>query len=903
MPPGGTIAEFQGVPCASVDVARARGFEGSRVTFEIDLAHFSPSFRFLITPLADPAPADPAGAISRVLSPVPPEAPLKQSIDSVGILLVGEVDHEGRLWPDPLLEILLHVESLSAVKSDSTGEVVRVRVTCADERLFYDRGLLERWSFNRRRGGGEVATDAVDSDGRPFTWETVAKIIARNLPGAPGVSAFPAKLAQVVASLEVEPMAAARTGLEALCRELRLLEPCLRWDGTIALHKAGDGRFGYAVGGKGDNSTPLPADHILWRGGSGRGTEMEATYVPDVVYVVGGAKIATVKLPGWEPVLDILGKIAPMDEARIKALTNNRRGLAWLSGWILSADTHKAIPGVSRDVAALLAEQAWLLWRAPLAEIDGNPGPNAHLAPMLPRAEYEAGARDEIIAETASFAPIVKQYLSDARSAARLAAEEELSRIRGLVARAVGAPAIGGGLRAPGGGAPSPATSRDPLSGVADETFFFDPSGDAGNRLSDSMAEGLASGRSASGELAVDSLVGPQTGITMDDFRQAMADARAISEIGKQAAPSLAEDYERSLRQRNENIPGSNANVLLDAAQEVLRLEQELLDQRTTLETAAIAVFGAVTADRDAEEFRALYDAARERIRRLAEQIAAASRQREATTALGQTEDEPITQLIHENLPLSIDTGASIYNEDKLVIRLSRLPGFISKRTDPITSPLDAFAEVNTKGPQQVPVTDVAEARFFPMPVTVTFGARVRPRRDRPWDPSGRVLTSEATGVAFLADTDEESFYRAVFVRGQGGNAIQSEASPELRARALPIRRPELVELVPRDGTGNRLALDRKAADLAGEVFAQPDKLIGEHFIFGRIWPVQCDGIVSAVRFVMRDRQAGFETHIHVGLSHPAEAVNPLRTRVRRPPGQEIHSATVDAVIREGLAP
>jgi hypothetical protein len=904
------VALYQGFPCAAVTFRRARGFAASSSTVELDLEAYGPGFTLRVDPHAAPVRSDPAAAMALVLGPpgapaLAPEAPRARALASYGDLILAEVDPEGRAWPvDGPLVIPLHVVRLETAARAADGSVSRVRLTLADDRMLWDRGLLSRWSYNRRRAGGELATDAVRPDGRPFTWADTARAILADLPRRPALGEFPARLADGLASLEAEPLAAAADGLGALVRQLRLAEPCLRLDGTVALHRAGEGRLGYAPGGRGGNTVPLPEALVLHAEGRGRGTEQEPTYVPDVVYVLGGPRIATVRLTGWEPVLVLAGKVHPLDEATVRRLTGGRLGLAWLQRWVLSPGAFKAVPGLPQDVAEVLADQAWRLYRAPLVEVLAQPeeapravpaaavdpaspargvallppltklGPNAHYLPLLPRAEAEAGGRDPIEADTVSFVPIASVYLSDSRAQLRLAAELELDRLRELirrtsVVRTGGVPLEGSPAKAPFAGA-----------------------GDAGNRFSDAYTERLT-----------EELVS-EAGVTVEAYRAALRDARAIAETRKQASESLAADYESALRARNDATPGGMANLLLDAAQEVLRLEAELLEARGSVETGSIAiigsVFGGISADVDAAAYAGLVEAAKERLRRLAEEALRAAREAAARAGAGGAEPEPVAHYQHLNMPRSLDPGASVYDADRGIVQLSRLPGFVERAdvVDPRT-PLERYDEANNKGPFQVEVADLAAARFLPLPVAVTFGARVRPRRDLPWGARGPATGLAATAV--VVETDEGTFYRAVFRRGAEGAPIRAEASPELRARAFPLRHPELVELIPLSGAGNRAALDASAAELARDAFAQPVLVAEERLLLARPWPVQCDGVVSAVEVALRERGAGFTTEVHVGLTPPIELRGPNETRPRVR-AAELHSTTRDAIVREGLS-
>ena len=63
--------------------------------------------------------------------------------------------------------------------------------------------------------------------------------------------------------------------------------------------------------------------------------------------------------------------------------------------------------------------------------------------------------------------------------------------------------------------------------------------------------------------------------------------------------------------------------------------------------------------------------------------------------------------------------------------------------------------------------------------------------------------------------SDQESYYTAAFKRVARGRAEPIEVAAVLQGQGVPVERPDLVELVPLEGGGNKGALDETAKTVA----------------------------------------------------------------------------------------
>ena len=188
---------------------------------------------------------------------------------------------------------------------------------------------------------------------------------------------------------------------------------------------------------------------------------------------------------------------------------------------------------------------------------------------------------------------------------------------------------------------------------------------------------------------------------------------------------------------------------------------------------------------------------------------------------------------------------------------------------------------------------------FVPKSPLVSFGAVLRPKVDRGL---ARPVTGgpqeRGASVIPAALTDQESYYTASFRRAAPGQAAPVALSDVPPGEGVAVSRPDLVELVPLEGAGNRGALDETAQTIAEALFKRPERVEAAKYSVARPWPVNCDGVVSGVEIALRPNGKGFVTTIHTGAA--SEVLDPLGrgTRPRVPRGQPS-----DAAAREGLSP
>lgn len=253
--------------------------------------------------------------------------------------------------------------------------------------------------------------------------------------------------------------------------------------------------------------------------------------------------------------------------------------------------------------------------------------------------------------------------------------------------------------------------------------------------------------------------------------------------------------------------------------------------------------------------------------------------------------------VVIKNVDRREDTGAHIYDAQLGIVQTS-------ERAVHVELDLDAFGKLDSI-PERP--TNFSHAKAVPCPVRVTFGAVVRPRTDRP--PSNRprtgdhLTTTPADPEAHCqpepnavpeAVTDEESHYIAAYRRTGRGQGVRVPLEQVPRDQAVRLYDPEMVELVPLEGTGNRPALDEQAERMALTRFLAAEQVITTRTTLARPWPVNCDGLVSNVEIRMRFKDGapcGFETTVTAGGQAPFARIRP------RP-----RTGTGDGAKREGMS-
>lgn len=861
----GTLITYQGHVARSVVFRRSRGWraDASQVVFAVE--DFPAGFTFRVPNGAaellrrGEPPTPDLGALRTGRRPPAPER--KRSLDWSGYLVLAEVQG-GEEWTTVVGP--LFVARVDQAR-EGAGSRATVAVTLVDERHLWAWGYARRWSFNRRRGDGTLAADSLKPTaegpaltagaGRPYTTAEIAQELAAQLPLGPSLVRTPPEWEEPNPGTELPPFAPAGPSLAALAVDLGLEEPCLGYDGSVSLWGGGEGRVGYAESGLGgENNRDLPAELRVGLGGTGQGLAVEHGYPEPFLLVVGGHRIRTVAVEPWEPVLQVGGRVVPLTEEVVRGLTLGAHGLLWLRSFVLDPDSYQASAGLDRATATLLREQAWRLFRLPFAvnEDDGSPGPNAHLLPLLPRAETQGGRRLPAEASYARFTAVHRTIApAESSSSIRLAAIRlRLVGLRNEIRSAV----------VPLSPATDPWSNDFGREGVTRALDFigFDREPEVG--AAEALSHGLGDGGGFSEALG-------------EDARWALGQALLLERLARlpSGIAALGQEYTALVREQGELERGEGTSALLALAIEAQALGREIQEHQRSIE---VAVFGGgILQPREAEQRRAFAVRAQALRRRMREAEHAIEERRRATRT-GPRAPQTLTVLL--NVPRAIDPGASIVDAAAGVIRTSALAGTLHSE------------EVPTPG---ATILD-------PAPVLVLFGAVVRPRTDRA---AGRPLTGAVPqGWGPHAADDRETFYARAFRRVAPGQVERVDERAIPPGAAAVIRRPDLVELLPLDGAGNVVELDQQAETIAVARSNRRDLISEKRATVARPWPVLCDGLVAEVEIRSRESQGapcGFLTSVTIGSR--AAPRNPFvgRTRTRGDP----FAGAADARTREGL--
>lgn len=911
--PGGAIAIYQGWVCCSVRLSRTRGIEATRSQIEFHCRGYPGSFR--IDPSVDVQPVDISPFLGRLTGTVTGgELPQPGVLRAAGELVLLEVTPDGRIYK--LRVAPLYVVSVNPARRSNAGEVSRLVVTLADARYRWDRGTAPRWSYNRVRADGSIAADSVKRDGSSFTWQEIAGDLVGALHEGPRLGRVPPGLQISSGPFGFAPYSASVEGLGELARVRRLEQPCLAWDGSVSLWSPGEGRLGYApVTATGqaqgaENSMDLPPELMLHKAGTGKGHSIEAGHPPAAVVVVGKERVATSAIDDAEPVLEVEERILPLTEdgrgeATVRELTGGRYGLDWLKIWILAPRTDQKAALIDPEVAEIFSRQAWRLFRlrgvelpAPGAQAASQlssalgalgaqaaqqiallntqanavapPGPNAHLLPLLDRAETRAGRRLPVQVETYSFTQVRVELGGSVQQDETAKARLALQKLRD-------------DIRAGGFGDPY-ATFSDGLQtyNLADLAQGGQVLG--GAIIGQQVAKVDTRSPNRLPDAVIRTLLGGQDVFKAEEITTAITNARVVAHV-KERAPSFAALFEEALL-RLYKAEGLGRDALLEAAKEVLEFERALNESRNRTETV----------EEQLRENLGQVDAITSKVRRRLLDVRRAReeerlRQRAAgTTGTGPIAAKPLAAMTHRNCPRTVDAHAQVRNAALGLVATSRLAGHLVKPA----------------------VANASATSFQPMAVRITFGAVLRPQLTK------RVATQTFTqGQGGGEDrvpeilSDDESYFAAWYLRLPGGQAIrrvetsglQPEAFTALRRSAMTLRREQLgCELIPLEGAGNREQLLAQAEVHARDALLRREAIEEDRVTVARPWPVNCDGVVAGVEIVSRGGPGqgikGFETRVVTGSAAPE--INPLATRVR--PAVK-NRGVPETVTREGLQP
>lgn len=896
MPEPGTTILYQGRPCSSVVFRRSRGFGADVSEVVLPVAPgFPAGFKW------EPDPAALAGALatSTAEGEPSPDAPL---VLPVGLEPEGTLILRQRGVPQGIAAAGLIVLRAETDLADAHGQFAFLKLTLVDWRYFGSLGRMERWSFNRLRGDGSLAADSLKGAEDPYDWDTLLRLeVAPYLLRAPAVAHVPESWQERTGELQLAPWESPIRGLGEMIRQANAVEPCLHLDGALAIYGYGDagpevlapGVLSYAPGGVGVNSTPVPPQFLLDEEGKGLVHAVEAGYPPPALFVVGEPTVATVALDDWEPVLLIRGEVYLLSEELVLTLTGKRYGLEWLKSFLLlpAADqasvdlgqvelaerqgaivaegsereprSHTLTPG---EVLRILAEQAGRLYRLPGVELaqdgfyTGEPGPNAHLLPILARAETSGGRRLPALVESYSWRTVRKHLR---RGSAASKAMDKLQIVYDALQKQAGFLRIGNVL---GGKA------RLRRSGTFEDVGFVG---------SDQFLRGNADGPPAN-KAAIDR---GKLSSYLDKARrvdQATEDGLAGGRYEQALVESLrAQDAE----------DGGDREAHYKLARELVNVEKQIK------EAVGRNLLGGgedqAGEDRILEPFRDLIKGiveagAAEIASRLEQQFAD-----ERTGVKRQAEGETYAIAL-QNMPRTPDPGAVVLDAETGLVRTSELAVHVDN--------------------EDVPTPALARAVF--MPVRVRFGATLRPRTDlapgqaprRPGDetrtrgdaegsPAPPIGPAGGENLVPEALSDQETFFAAAFKRTGKGQAERVGASPPPKD-ALRVARPWR-RLQPLEGEGNLAQLERDAEAFAREAFDRPDTLTTTLHQLAGPWPVQCDGVVESIE-IRSDEEGGvpcgFTTTVRVGSYQ--ESADDGRTRERRRSPDNAR----DHLLREGIA-
>jgi len=848
----GTVATYQGFPCRAVTFRRTRGWRADTSSVLLFAADFPHGFEFVVP--------DPGGfARLRLITQSSPDLsairgrrrrpkplPQQRRLNFAGDLVMAEVDQEGREYVvvvDPLFCV-----SLETVKRNANGAIAIVRARLVDPRFFYAHGFLRRWSFNRTDAEANYSLDSVKEGGDPFTLGEIAKEAASNLFLTPTLAHYPSRWDEGTPEVEFARFSSATAAMVRLSQEHGTDELCLNFDGTVALWEPGDGKVGYAPEGKGaGNEQAFPQGLQVYLQGTGQSRGVEATYPPDYVVVVGGLRVATVRMDELDPVLVIDNAPVPLNEETVRKLTNGKFGLAWLNKFVLAPQAYQNHVALDPRVVALLREQAYRLWRLPDVEREVQPkgeqqakaqpkqgpitvkGPNANLLPLRARAETSAGKRLPVRIDSYRFASVHRAMAPSEETQKIATIQKQLRDLK----RQIKAQA-------------HKAAKPDPWN-TTEAFFLFND-----KYVSPRLLYGITGAQAH--------------GVSYEQFQGMVSRARLIDRIGE-VSPGLASQYESQLSELFgvEQGLGGFSKTLFDLAKEAVAFEKEVADSRDMLETP----------DEEARE------RAEELRNKVQDELRAIDRQRQdqgIRDATGtQKRVKRQTAVFVRNLPRRVDSGARVYSAELGIVRTSDLCGHVAE--------------------EGVPVAEATS--FVPKSPLVYFGAVLRPKVDkasrRPTTGRSSANKSQTLIPSVLSDT--ESYYTAAFKRSAPGRAEQIELGAVPKGEGIPLDRPDLVELVPLEGQSNRFRLDDTAQSVAEGVFKRAERVEAAKYSIARPWPVNCDGVVSGVEIVMRPNGKGFITTILTGsASEVLEGLGRTRVRVKR-------GKPSDAAAREGLLP
>lgn len=882
--PKGTVALYQGVPCDSVVFVRRRGIAADRTLITIPAGEWS---KLVVADFTrDQLKKRPAVEVPDRLSTAfdvsavqkPLELPTK--LEGEGTLVLAEAS-DRKVAIAGLVVIKVETDQVNA---DGTGFV---KLDLVDERFFWSRGILRRFSFNELREDGTTSKDTLKPDGERWTLgdvlrENVLPSLWRKPEAGFVTSGFSA--AREVAFPYLGRAARALSQLGELAGAT---DPCLSNSGQVSLYKPGEGLLGEAKEGEPVNTVEIPPDVIKDADQRGRRYVLEKGWPEECFVFVGRERVASVAVDGWEPVIVQDGRPYFLSEELVRALTKGKKGLAWLQKFVLLPSADQGVEGVDDRVLKLFREQAYRLWRLPGVETvgkvskedleaalqlpkddparqaleaqgeagyyTGSPGQNAHLLPLLERAETVSGRRTPVTVEAYSFETKRARLRATTSGAALIAVREKQAEIR----RSVRSADLSG-------------SKRDPFSYASPPVID-----------SDSGIVRLFGGGKVDG-LSLSEMLGGSVppGVDVEAVERYMREQRRVDLI-RQTNPDLARRYEQSLSEEAKALTESGDGT----ADESLRLAKTLVgfEKEAAKDTAAEDLIPG--ADEQAGlrgKFRQQFSSqAAQQAGQSAKRAERARRQRTSRQEAGVGPQRLQGPAFLQPKARAVDTGARVYSAELGIVRTSFLAGH----------------------PREPEVHVPTMTSLQPLPVRVIFGAKLRPQIDRPQPkPSDRPRTGSVSPQEFTHKTlglfyegpfrldhvipkvlgEESSYYVSAWTRTALGRVEVTalEQVPWDRATRVDVRWQELVAL---NGSSNRDQLDKAAKEAAVERSKTEETIRSEDLTLVGPWNVQCDGLISRVEIRMErenDAPCGFTTKVTVGGKGSTDPTS-TRTRTR----------------------
>lgn len=852
----GTWASYQGHPCSSVSFVRARGSASSTTQVVIPAQNFPAAFDW--KEANEELKRRPLAEIPTGL-----EAGLSGAAHAGVLQLTAGLNYEGTLVlaenvSAPVVIPGLVVLRVEVDQVDDTGGVAFIRLTLADERVFSPLGVLDRWRWNTLRKDGSKSKDTLKADETLFTLTEIAGDVVRGMWRKPALNRAPDRWDGIRRSVSLREFPGAWDSLEEIAT-LNQAEVSYHLDAEVAVYDQGEGMVGYAPGGKGPNRIPFPASVILDEDGAGLGHTMEANWPAEYMLVVGRERIATVALDNWEPVLLVDGLPFLLSEELIRLLTGGSKsedpipgvpgafvtkvsggtyGLKWLKKWVQIAGANQGASEVSEDVTTLLAAQAWKYWRMPGVEkhqdgfYTGELGRNAHLLPMLDRAETRAGRRIRPTVFAASWE--TKQGTLAARAAfsGLGSAQKKIAAIKEAVK----------------------------LAFISKGDEFLNPLEQGNPTVTEGTSPFPAALRQGQA-LTLDAMNGGKPvppGTDTNRLNSAMREYRRIAKLRELGMEELASQYESALGEKikaQDELGYEDLSSTYAAAKQLTDWEREAFEE------------GDNPAGRFKDQFG---ERAQELLVATGNKRRQARRQGIAQQEAGTPRGKVLSYVFLQNNRRAPDGSARVESDDLGVVRTSKRAGHVDNedRNDPSLT------------------------HFVPKPVRVLFGAVVRPRVDVPPEVAlersegatggagaeaelslFQQFTNALTGDPGFGDFvpaalgDKASTYAAAFQRTGPGKVRRVDLDQVPLDRVQPIRRL-FQELVPISERGNRSELDAESEKLAIGVSSPPSRTSSSTYLLAGPWPVQCDGLVSSVQIrseSVNGAICGFTTTVSVG--------------------------------------